>query len=367
MLILFENKNNKNLPFLFPASNYRQQNATDLHKSDNLSAKFSARNNFETTFVSTLPETLNNIITSPFRNSRTSIHGKGIIKLAELLKENIHIKSQTEALLQPVFKSIFSAAADSGNDNETLFASFYEKAHEPELFKELKTLFNVLGSDQLLVRPFIGVFLHQLMGDLIEQRASMYSRTVEKTDSAISDYDQTVLFYVSGYIISALYKQARQAGKLNSEKQELLAESLGHFLKNESDSEKTFVAKYTAWTEKVDRGGLKVPCDDFFLFIRECEMCCREVISSQHLNSGSFNTITLKEQIMDRYMVKYYIDKLAKGKLASYVIEKCISLFLTVRGHAAAKKKRQELLADIEKKAVRKVLKEKSDNAQTKK
>ena len=97
-------------------------------------------------------------MTCPVRNRRTSIHGKGIIKLAEVLKDNVHIKSQTETLLHPVFRSIFSTAADSGHDNEILFSTLYEKVHEPELFKQLKTIFNALGSDQLLVRPSIGVF-----------------------------------------------------------------------------------------------------------------------------------------------------------------------------------------------------------------
>lgn len=346
------------------ASNYREKNPTDLQTK---SQKFTLNDNdFDKTFSETFAVTLQNVVNDPFRNSKTSVHGKGIIGIANQLTDNIPVKQQVEELLKPVFKSIFTAAAEDGQNNETLFATFYEKAHDPEVNTKLKDLLSDLGDNGKLVRPFIGVMLHQLMSDLIEKRASMFKWAVEKTETNVSDYDQTVLYYVSGYIISALFKQVRQIGKRDSVKQELLKESIGHFLKKESDSEKTFVEKYSKWTEKVDRGGLKVPSDDFFLFIRECEMACRESVDHKHLNSGTYNVVTLREKIMDKFMVKHYIEKLAKGKLASYVIEKCISLFLTVRGHAAAKRRRQELLKTVsvnEKKAVRKVLKEKSANA----
>ena len=350
------------------ASNYREKNPTDLQTKPQ---KFTLNDDdFDKTFNETLAVTLQNIVNNQFRNMKKSVHGKAIIGIANQLRENIPVKQQVEGLLKPVFKSIFSAAADDGQNNETLFGIFYEKAHDPEVNMKLKDLLSDIGDGGKLVRPFIGVMLHQLMSDLIGKQASMFRRAVEKTDTNVSEYDQTVLYYVSGYITSALFKQARQVGKRDSVKQELLKESLGHFLKKESDSEKTFVEKNSKWTEKVDRGGLKVPSDDFFLFIRECEMACRESVDQKHLHSGTYNTVTLKEKIMERYMVKHYIEKLAKGKLALFVIEKCISLFLTVRGHAAAKRKRQELLKSVladEKKAVHKVLKEKSANAPAKK
>ena len=62
------------------------------------------------------------------------------------------------------------------------------------------------------------------------------------------------------------------------------------------------------------------------------------MIDETHLNSGAYSVVTLKGKIMDRYMVKYYIEKLVNGKMSSCVIENCVSLFLTVRGHATAKK-----------------------------
>ena len=89
-------------------------------------------------------------------------------------------------------------------------------------------------------------------------------------------------------------------------------------------------------------------------------MFCRDIIDETHLNSGTYSVVTLKRKIMDRYMVKYYIEKLVNGKMSSCVIENCVSLFLTVRGHAAAKKVKACL--NTRKKSMRGALKEKCEN-----
>ena len=35
-------------------------------------------------------------------------------------------------------------------------------------------------------------------------------------------------------------------------------------LRNQYDTEKTFVSKFAEWTEKLSRGGLRTASDDFF-------------------------------------------------------------------------------------------------------
>ena len=295
---------------------------------------------------------------------KTSVFGKGIITLTELVQNSVDGREKVESILLPVYKSVFQAAASDGQNNETLFREFFQSMIKTETQDRLKMILDELSASlgiKLPVKQFLGVLHNQLLTDLIASRASMFKRTVEKTETSLTEADQNVLFYVSGYIISAMYKKSRHVGKNNSLKQELINETLQNFLKTETNSQKTFIQRFSKWSEKVDRGGLKTPSDNFFLFIRECEMCCRDSVDEVHLNSGTYNIVTLKEKIMDRYMVKFYIEKLVQGKLSSHVIENCVSLFLTVRGHAAAKK-RARLISKQEKKSFRGALKEKCGN-----
>ena len=345
------------------ASEYRKKNETDTQSKP--PEQFTITDNdFDKTFHDVFPQTLENIKKWPFRQMKTSVFGKRIITLAELLQGSDK-RAEVESVLNPVYKSVFKAAASDGQNNETLFREFFQSMLKTETQDRLKIILDQIASDseeiKLPVKQFLGVLHNQLLSDLIASRSSMFKWTVEKTEKSLTEADQNVLFYVSGYIISAMCKKSRRVGKTNSLKQELLNETLQNFLKTESDSKKTFVKRFSKWTEKVDRGGLKIPSDNFYLFIRECEMCCRDTLDETHLNSGTYSLVTPKEKIMDRYMCKYYIDKLVKGKLSSYVIENCVSLFLSVRGHAAAKKKTR-LVSLQEKKSMRGALKEKCGN-----
>lgn len=38
---------------------------------------------------------------------------------------------------------------------------------------------------------------------------------------------------------------------------------------NSNDSEKTCISEYAGWTTSINRGGLKIPSDNFYLFVRE--------------------------------------------------------------------------------------------------
>ena len=44
-----------------------------------------------------------------------------------------------------------------------------------------------------------------------------------------------------------------------------LKEAMQVCLKRESDSEKTFVSNFATWTEKINRGGLKIPSGILFI------------------------------------------------------------------------------------------------------
>lgn len=106
---------------------------------------------------------------------------------------------------------------------------------------------------------------------------------------------------------------------------------------NESN-EKTFVSKFATWTTKLNRGGLKTPSDKFFLLVCEFESIYRTCVDLNSLSSLSLDRPTLVEKIMDSFMVNYYWDVLCTSSTyKDFILEKCVVLFLTVRGNSTAR------------------------------
>ena len=233
-------------------------------------------------------------------------------------------------------------------------------AGNQEVCEKLIEIIKVDTDQNLPFRQFVGILFHKILGETVLERSQMLEKTAEKRSSELSDSDQSVIYYISGYIITALHKQASKK-KVQNVKLKALQEAMQVSLKHESDSEKTFVTKYSSWTEKINRGGLKIPSDNFYLFIRECEMCCRQEIDETNLHKDTFNIGILKEKIMDKYMIKYYAEKFTTEEFSSYIIERCVTLFLTIRGHASARKRKSEQAAEEPKKSLRKVLKDRTN------
>lgn len=84
-------------------------------------------------------------------------------------------------------------------------------------------------------------------------------------------------------------------------------------------------------------------------------------INETNITKDSYTSA--KELLMEDQMVKYYTEKLLSGPLASFVIERSIVIFLNVRGPAAARKKKMEILArePAYKKSMRKTLQDKTN------
>ncbi|KAH3826901.1 hypothetical protein DPMN_128828 [Dreissena polymorpha] len=70
----------------------------------------------------------------------------------------------------------------------------------------------------------------------------------------------------------------------------------------DNSSEKTFTDKFTTLYEQKNRGGLKKPCDNFFLLVREFETVTRKVESTRE---SSMLKSEMKEAIFDSLMVNH--------------------------------------------------------------
>lgn len=109
----------------------------------------------------------------------------------------------------------------------------------------------------------------------------------------------------------------------------------------------------------------KIPSDNFFHFIRHCEIVLRQSIDLSNVNSQTLMLTQLKEVIVSAHMVNYYWEILWENNECSlHIMESCVSLFLTIRGHSVARAVQLQMpnTTTQHEKPLRKVLKDKSDN-----
>lgn len=83
----------------------------------------------------------------------------------------------------------------------------------------------------MLFRQFVGISLFQIKEDLVDNRASTYYKHNQECDKSISDNDQSVLFYISGYIVQAMKMLHKRIKSVK-----LVTESTDKMIRKESES-----------------------------------------------------------------------------------------------------------------------------------
>lgn len=159
---------------------------------------------------------IDSIINCPFRNSSVSVKGKQMIKLAGTIKDSQELSSSILMILSTPLKGVFRASeVNTQSDlsaNEQLFSSYYNMTCQDNIQSPLISLVTTVNeTDQNMpVTPFIALLQDRIFKQLIQRRTVLCTKkSLEPT--SISDTDQSILYYLSGYIISALKKESAQA------------------------------------------------------------------------------------------------------------------------------------------------------------
>ena len=277
---------------------------------------------------------------------------KAIGELAEKVCSEKELFDKVVLQLRPHFCAAFQKAGDTTcNMTEALYVEFYKITVKKELDLELRNM--TQGS-----RVFVGVLLHELVEHLIINLSSLFEHKHEAQNKEMTDTEQSVLYYISGYLLFAIKKKAERGSSFPRQKALLEAMKKSIAMDTCDHSRRNFVDKYSNWLQKVNRGGLTVPSDNFFLLIREMEMCVRQASAADQYG---IERLFLTESILDNFMVKYYSNKLFKGPFELYIVDAIANLFLNLRGHAWAQLLKNG--ADMtDKKALRKSLMPHSKN-----
>lgn len=185
-----------------------------------------------------------------------------------------------------------------------------------------------------------------LIGNLIKEQVKLARKKAALEHESISDSDQNILYYVCEFIARSLRKRYIRSKSVSQKKKECLEK----FVLKSPNS--TFISRYSNWVSKNKRGGLLHPCDEFFLLVREFEICIRKHLNFKNLSALTLKCDNLKELVLESFMVKHYCDKLFGNieddtdNIQSAILEDILCLFLTVRGYAITRVKRNELAKD---------------------
>lgn len=243
------------------------------------------------------------------------------------------------------------------NDRE----SFFRKIHAIRLSSSLKELHDDIKSleyphfDSINVNNFLQVLVLEFTNSFLESLCqTMKTRSEVEIQENVSENDQKILFYIGGYIVHALKKRYSKLSSTETKERKKL--ELRNLSSKTSNSK--YIDKFSTWFEKKDRGGLKRPCDNFFLLLRSVELVIRKhIINNLNMTANSLEKCVLKEKILEDFMVKYYREKLFEAPddedndddtLSAVVFEDAINLFITIRGFAVMRVQRNKLLKEHE-------------------
>jgi len=271
-----------------------------------------------------------------------SARGKEIVSFFRAVEDELRHTENFDTfskLLEPYLNEILEALIQSRGSFSTMRETAFGKMHriliESDFRMSLSGYLSTLLS--LSAKPSKTFVMHFFM-KLIE----CILRSVKLADEdhvvkKLSDEDNQVIFFIAGYLLKRVKNAACR--------QYRGCENYKHFIpflefvqrKNE-DNDSSFVAKYQKWLDKIDRGGLLRPCDEFFFMIRQFENICRGL-------GGAPAKHTVTENVFQCPVVLHYWEKLTGNFGADkkdHLLELLLRTFLNVRGNALANKLKKD-------------------------
>ncbi|CAG2249448.1 unnamed protein product [Mytilus edulis] len=314
------------------ASDFRVTNgvsATQSSTPTNCVSSQVSKDTFSKTFYSALPTSLCNIANDPF-----VVNPHEIKDLCQQLENNLSAKEYLNQVIYTIFEQSNSTLTQI-IDRENLFRKLHKVRSDVSLRQ--KFLDHFPTSSEKVLSIFWQLIFEDIIGEIMSQMTKVQKHNSEKEQSQLTGNDQSILFYIAGYIVYSLRKRF---SRYSVHKLGVIS---NFTIKSDSQN---FVTKYSKWYNIQDRGGLQKPCDTLFLLVREMELIVRKTTSTV-LSANSLLTEPLMENIMESFMIKYYCNILManeEGSIVSAVTEDIIRLFLRIRGFAVTRLERNKTI-----------------------
>lgn len=150
--------------------------------------------------------------------------------------------------------------------------------------------------------------LTKLLQHLLAARNSILFEeltTPSEDDLKLTPSEENTLRYVAGYIPYSIKEGLK--GRKDGETKEALTRVLSCWDKNNLSSERLEFLNYTReWTTKINRGGLFLVNDEFYIFIRRVENVARKILNKTLMISYAGED--LRKILMEKFSESHLVD-----------------------------------------------------------
>ena len=237
------------------------------------------------------------------------------------------------------------------SEREKLFSEFHKLRCNKDIENKFVQAFECESIPKVKVY-FFQMFINALLQGVLDE-ILLYHKSCDDFKQYISnESEQQILFYICGFILNKLKKMSC---KVLAPFSDVIS---SFYDKNVQNLE--FVKNVSAWTQKLDRGGLKYPSKYFFFRVREVDLCINRNLDFDNLNSTSLSLDHLLPIIFDSYLVKYYFVRLVEtypDRDCDILLRYIVKLFVTVKGFAIAKRARNKFCSNSRSNSLRGSLK----------
>lgn len=264
--------------------------------------------------------------------------GQSAGRLAQSILENWDKGSERYAgNLSVIFLNILKDYNGTKSEREKLVSRFYETCIDENNFKNWN---NFLCEISTGVNSNASKFVQQfILNDFFSQSIKFCFKEEENMlnpeDIIMTKEEENTLHYIAGFVVFSLKNKVKQS----SPDREIILSVLEKWGSKEdvSFNENTSLSDYAnAWTDTVNRGGLQIVSDDFYLFIKMIETIARTTLNLKTLTTycGQNIRLILMRKFETNQSLQLYWSGLTKhlqndefsGKLLKSIYTKWINV-----------------------------------------
>lgn len=310
-----------------------------------------ASDNFREVFCSACRSAWRDIISDDVLKVANSNNGSQVWQLASLLSPDA-IDVSCSAIADCFRHAFVDKAMITARERETLMCHIHKIRLSPEVLADFTTfvLGQVPAAQPATTRMLLQVWLRKVAVRMLSELHKLRGPSETNTPDPLSDVDQSVLYYISGFIVNNLKASCRRHSKL--ERHENLISLLSS---TEPQQTGHFVEKYSKWVKTQSRGGLVYPIADFYLLIRDLDLTFRQVVLTKGLAAMSLDKTSMVHAMLASFMVQYYWKRIlavtgSSDCTAQDLLNYVICCFVSIKGFAVAKKEKERLTSDASRK-----------------
>lgn len=304
---------------------------------------------FNTSFPTSFQKCLTLAATNPYFNQAEP--GKSAGELVKNIIGKGNFDHHFVQLISDKFYELINYKGVKVMNKEKMFLNFHKLRSERVVFSEFEKFLSSLHIPSYSTQSATFVYQHmlrKLLQSSIKFKTDMLRKTHEPVivNRELQIKEEQSVRYVAGYILYSIKKIVKHKKSLEAKAtiEILKSWSSNDIPDSDEDIDKQSLLEYTQkWLSLVNRGGLFLVNDEFYLFIKEIEIVVRSIFNAEFIATycGEDLRSKLIEKLEYNTSIEMSWEALVKEvphkKLAERLKMKIFEKWVNIRGHAFAK------------------------------